>query len=92
MVVVKNKLKHFSPLGIKLYFQVNFSRTNFIVFSPTWPSYRVVANQELKVFELQSTLPLRTPRYCGRNALAVTDKIQLPGKSDWGLTENDPCY
>ena len=34
MLVVKNKLKHFSPLGTKRYFPVNSSRKNSIVLTP----------------------------------------------------------
>ena len=39
--------KHFSPLGTKLYFDVNSWKKILLFWPSTWPPWHVVANQEL---------------------------------------------
>ena len=39
--------KHFSPLGTKLYFDVNSGKKILLFWPSTWPPWHVVANQEL---------------------------------------------
>ena len=63
LVVGGQEQKHFSPLGTKLYFFVNYSRKNPIVLTPKWPPCHMDANQENaigieKIPILTSTLKL----------------------------------
>ena len=72
--MVKNK-KHFSPLGTKLYFHVNSSKTNSVVLTtntpPTWPPCHVAASQE---FVLERLACERSWYACGRVGLKVDCK------------------
>ena len=67
--------KHFSPLGTKLYFQVNSSRKILLFWPPTWPPRHVVKNQEFASFGIPGSPRIDLKKYIKFQLLDKLDKV-----------------